>query len=787
VRRSISLAALALTLAGLAFTALDASRRVARQQVAAGVCEAASAQQWARALELSEDAVGADAEGRVAAECRCYAQIALDRAGECAALLDRLLDDPAAQDWVPDPVLVRLQVDTRLKQGRHDPALELVRRARALHPEDPGLLELEVIARSVVEGEDAVLADLAARLAGDAAASFPLRLLVAGLHERRGDARAALVALGETPPPGGDAFLAPWFEQRAQAFASLGRVEDVKRTFEAWRASGADPVELRARYALLASLSQLLDPERSWIELLRDALREGETLRGRPVHRALYERLIAHLLVQGKTADALAAHEEASREYALESITREEILRNAELGAKPATGNVAWEGILEFELAAEAGAGELLLSADPRQPPDTDYERWPLAAGEARRATRALGPWPQRWVFRDGEGRVRASGSVWPLAGERVRVEIAPGRVEIAPGAGSAPGALPEISRAPGDGRRRVFTVVLDCADWRLVQYLRARGELPFLDSLLRTGLRAVLDSYPPLTATAMESLVWPGRGRQITFLGLVHHLGVELSGLAAVGRNPVGFLANVQPEGRSLFETVGAGERVTANMLFSHGMIDAGRHAELVGPHGERRTAPAVKAVRPLTDDERERFPALASAPYPQFRPLVESIAAELDAAVEIARAGEVDLLVLRVEPLDLLTHALFHELNRTGRDDGASPLLGVYRYLDERLTQLLGALDRDDVLVVMSDHGIRTAMEHERDAIFVAVGDDLPALRVAGRPDLRGVPRAIASLFALETSWPGGELDRGVELALRESERRKLASLRPEGTLTR
>jgi hypothetical protein len=427
-------------------------------------------------------------------------------------------------------------------------------------------------------------------------------------------------------------------------------------------------------------------------------------------------------------------------------------VRNAALRSAPRGPLAQGEGVLEFRLAPGAEGGTLLVSADPRQPPDTDFESHPLAPGSALRVPRALAPWPQRWVLRDGAGRARASGAVWPLAGEVARVEIAP-----AAAAGDPPGSAPApTARAAGDGRRRVFTIVLDCGDWRLVQYLRARRELPFLDALLRGGHRAVLDSFPPLTATAMESLVWPGRGRQITFLGLVHHLGVELAGLASVGRNPVEFLAGLQPEGRSLFETVGAGEHVAANLLFSHGTIDAGRHAELVGPGGERREAGSIRAFRPLSDAERERFPGLATTPYPQFRSLVETIAAELDAAAAMAREGEVDLLVLRVEPLDLLTHALFHELNRTAQDDGRSPLLGVYRYLDARLAELDAVLDRDDVLVVMSDHGIRTAMEHERDAIFVAAGEDLPPLRVAGRPDLRGVPRVLAGLFGIETTWP-------------------------------
>jgi phosphopentomutase len=78
------------------------------------------------------------------------------------------------------------------------------------------------------------------------------------------------------------------------------------------------------------------------------------------------------------------------------------------------------------------------------------------------------------------------------------------------------------------------------------------------------------------------------------------------------------------------------------------------------------------------------------------------------------------------------------------------------VYRYIDARLEVLHDALDADDVLVVMSDHGIRTAMQHSRDAIFVATGAGVPHGRAPGRPALRGVSRAVADLLAVETDWP-------------------------------
>ena len=246
--------------------------------------------------------------------------------------------------------------------------------------------------------------------------------------------------------------------------------------------------------------------------------------------------------------------------------------------------------------------------------------------------------------------------------------------------------------------------------------------------------------------------------------------MGSEVGGLASVGRNPLGFLEAFLPESASLFDRVGAGDQVAANMLFTHGMIDAGHHAEVIGPRGARRIARTSRAFRALRPDELARHPALLA--QRRARSHVEGIAAELDGALEVARAGEVDLLMLRIESLDILTHALFGELLGTRQDDGDSNLLAVYRYLDERIAELDAALDADDVLVVMSDHGIRTAMEHESDAIFVAVGSGVPTGRAAGSPDLAGVPRVLAGWLGIETSWPDTAITTSAQARVARSE---------------
>lgn len=752
---TVALAAGLLVAAGIAL--LLSLQRVAEQRAVARICDAAKAERYARALELSAGRTGPDAEGRVAAECRCWALLATDREADCLELLERVLAEPGARDWVPKPTLAKRVIHARREAGRMEDAAALARRASRAHPQKPGLLTRDLALRSAMRGEDAALAELEAEL-GERSDPLALRLVLARAYQRRGDARATLRVLGERMPPVEAPHFYGWIQARSRALAALGRGKALRALYEDWRRAGGDPALIRAHYALRMSVSQLEDPEKTWIELLRGALAEADGLE-RVTQKALYERLIGHYFATGERAEALRVFRAARERFDLDGVSPDAVRRSAAQAPGPVRGAAEdpAPGSVVFQLPSDAPSGTLHVAPPPEAPSDAPYEAHPLGAGGTLRVQRSPSVFPQRWVYRDAEGRTRASGSVWPTAGETRSVAIRPG-----PPAEPSQHSLPE--RAPADGRRRVFALILDCADWRITQYLRTRGELPVLDGLFERGHRAVLESRPPVTAAAMEKLVWPTRGRHVTFLGLVHRLGLELAGLASVGRNPLGFLSGALPEGENLFETVGAGERVAANMLFSHGTIDAGQHAQLVGPNGRRRDAQPIRAFRGLTPEERSRIPESLLEPA-RHGELVRTMAAELDAAEKLAREGEVDLLLLRVEPLDILTHALYGTVAEAGQDDGERDLYAAYRYIDSRLAAVHGALDADDVLVVMSDHGIRTAMEHSVDAMFVAVGGDVPQGRAEGRPAFRGVARALAGLLAVETGWPSTGVARFVE----------------------
>jgi hypothetical protein len=715
-----------------------------RRQLAVGrVCEAVGEQRWSDALDLSAVLDLGGPDGQIAAECRCWALLATGAESECVDLIGRVMSRPDADDWTLPPMLARVVVRVRRDRGELGAAAALARQATALHPTDRDLLQLELVSRSVIEGEEPVLQDLSSRLEESEGQGLSLRLVLSHAYHRRGDFERALDLRGDQPPPTSDPALPDWFEARARALASLRRLNDVVRTYDRWVALGGNPYEIRARYALRISQSGLSDPKRSAVELLRGALAAEPQIPSAAVREALYHRLVGHLLVADRPDEALEVYDRAREQYELRGLTRDQIVRSAELSGPAPEGE---GGVLSFRLPPEAIGGSLLVSPAPDLPADRDFDELPVPASGEVVVSRSVDVLPQRWVARTKGGATIGSGTVWPVAGRRVDVAVEP----------RPPQSFPpyRADRPPGDGRRRVFVVLPDCADWRLVQYLRARGELPVLDHLVVSGHRAVLRSTPPLTAAAMESLVWPGRGQRVTFVGLAHRLGLELAGLASIGTNPLRFLSAVLPEAPNLFETIGSGPHVAANMLFAHAAIDAGHHAAIVGPEGERSSIPSLSALRLLTPEEKAEFPGLLR--HPKFVPLVETIAAELDAAIDLAHAGEVDLLMLRLESLDILTHAHFHELTRSGQDDGDAALLWVYRYIDSRLARLYETLDTDDVLIVMSDHGIRTPMEHAEDAVFVAVGDAVPRGRASGMPHLRGTPRVIADLLGVESGWP-------------------------------
>ncbi len=749
--RALAAVAAGLCLAGVG-VGLVSAERVRSQLAVMEACDATNRGDFARTLADTQGRVDASETGRAAAECRCLALIATARGEECADLLADVLADPESQPWSPRPDLAIHAIQTWRDAGRSTEAAALARRAAQAYPDDAQLFALELATRSSVEDEDAVLAELETRSAQRGAAPVAMRIALANRWLLRGEPSRALTALGDDAHAVASGDQAAWFETRGRAFAAAGNLAAVQRSYASWREAGGDPVELFARYALTLSIAGLKDPERPPLPMIREAAAASERISDPRLREALAIRLILSLVNAGHRDEALAVYDREHARFALAGLTRAELARSQGQAQFAQTGSPAQRGELRFVVAEPRPASRLLVSRDSDAPIDGGFESLPLPADGVIRLERTQGSAPQRWVWLDAEGRTLASGTASPRPGETHRVAIQ-AREPQAPQHAA-------LVRRPGDGHRLVAVLLLDCGDWRIVQYLRARGELPVLDALVRSGTSAVLESDPPLTAAALEAIVWPDRRSSDSFAGIVHQLGTEFAGLASVGENPFDALSWLLPEERDFFSVVGAGGLSAANLLLAHGGMHAGRHSEVTGPNGARRRVPLTTSARDLDAGERARFPGLAGVRAERDRVHLRTIAAQMDAAQALVAARELDLFALRIEALDILTHAHFAQAVQEGQDDGAGLLFDVYRYLDARLGNLHAELDADDLLVVLSDHGIRTAMEHDKPAFFVATGPGLPVTRIPGTPSLRGVPRALAQLVGVATAWPDAGL---------------------------
>ncbi len=712
----------------------------------AAICEAAQAQQWQQAVDLGAESLGQDPDSLIAAECRCVALHALGQQTQCRDLLDRLLSSEATGSWLPGASLSLDVVAGRREQGRTTAAAQLAHRAALVYPNNLPLRLLELELRSDSEEPRAVLDELWTRAPSEEQPLAAFRLFVADRYRRLGLAPRALTVLGEQPADGNSEQRFAWFEQKARAEGQLGRIEDLGHTIEAAIVAGHSATASRALQALILEKEGLSGPGADPTALLLEAVSRLDEIEDPWLREAVLRRVIMGMVVAGRPDEALRLYDRGREEFPLEGLSRAEIERESlGPGAGPSRG-VADGGTLSFQVPGDQAGSSIRISPAAGQPIDSSWDELALSDDGRLRVRRSTDYVPSRWVLRNRDGRVTASGAVWPRAGTETPVTIAP----RTPAAASTFLARQE----PGDGRRRVFVILPDCGDWRLVQYLRERGDLPVLDHLVHSGTRGVLVSKPPFTAAAMRSLVHPHSQGRVGMFSVLYALGEELKGLSSVTTNPAGALAWLLPEEEDLFASIGAGSRQAANLLFAHGALSGGANAVITGPAGAQRQLGNLRVQRPLSTVEKQRHPALAAIAEDR-RELVERIAAELDTATTLAGDGEVDLLLLRIEALDLITHGFYSELAESRQDDGEGVLASAYRYLDERLGELHAALDQDDVLIVLSDHGIRTAMQHDVHALFVMAGGGIPVGRSPGTPDFRGVPLLLAKLLSLDVTW--------------------------------
>jgi hypothetical protein len=635
--------------------------------------------------------------------CRCSSLVALGRVQECGTLL--------TSRGAPVPEV--LQVAAALLEAYDGVDGQLASRAAQaavrLAPQPPHALVERAIALSV-PFDGRFWEEQAKR-------SAALSLSIAHIT-LASDPHFALKVIGASP---GGAQHETWRMVKARILAHLGDEAGGLSHLEESVTSGTPRAVAEADFALS----------------------QGEAMRSTPRgHTALLtawaQRAALDPLKAAGVANSLAQYYAAKGDdLALKTLMREcdadnvDVRRDvAQIDRSIAMG--------EFDISTDID-GALLVSPDPEGPVDAAYVEYRVHAGERVRIMRHAGDHPVRCVVRDSDGNVRAAAHLWPTAARQdvmLNAEAAWTRPEV--------GALPTRD---ADGVRRLVVVVVDSGDWRLVNFGYATRQLPMLEALHRVSLVGILNSDPPSTVTAMARLIAPSSAADTPMQ--LERLGQQLQAATAQPKNLLREInLFTQTQRRTLIDVV-AEKKHVMNMLFGHGAIQAGE-AGLTGPAG--REPIAQRTVRHLTEDDDLSLPLLQE--NNSYRAQFEAAAAQFDDLVGYVSAKKADLYLYRYDPTDILAHEFLSKWSSAGKIERKSLFFDSYRYLDRRLRDVSAAMDADDVLMVISDHGTKNSANHDKMSLLMMYQKSVDGGHVAS-PQLRHLPSWIVRILCLDEPW--------------------------------
>lgn len=717
-----------LAVVGLGAPAAWMSVRSANEELAgSSLCDVAGEGRWEDAARLGAQLGGEGLAPAVGARCHCIALVNAGRPQECVERA--LVELRRNAEWVPDDESAIVLLDQLAVQHRAADAAAVVDRippsadARVLLPAihtvrtDPH--RLERLARRV--------ADLPC--CGDAHAQLGL----AALALERADIALQLVP-AQVPPSSPEAATI-WADLRSNALAVAGDEAGAMQVMDAWERAGASTGAVAARRARL--IGRYRFDHTRFDEYIDVALARRKDVDDPGLVRFLYFAKLQQLLHANDTAAMAALIAEAK-------AWDPEFKPSAELGRQLA-GDGAAGGPATLRFEPPPGM-HVLVSPDPAGPADAPFEEL-TAAAEVKRT---ISPWPVRWVLVREDGARCGSGLLWPVAGGAAKPHLAPG-----PCIPPRPAAV--VQRAPADGRRRIVVVMLDSMDWRVVRYAFARGEAPFLEHLATVGASGVLVNEPAFTIVALQKLVEPGRQQRVSTFGIVNELGEQLALFEQIGGHPFPVIQSLIPTPPTFFDALAARGLKVANLLSSHGRLGRTLHGELVGPKDERAALPLLRARAPSAE-ELAAEPGLGAPKAASWLFSMLGIYDDIDRTVA---DPTVDVVLARVDGTDVAFHSTYGALTdpAAGHDDNL--VLVSLRYADRRLAGLAGRLDEDDVLLVISDHGARSSLEHDESCLLLGLG--VRPTRLLGTPAFDGLPRALARLRGLELEgWP----DTGIAL---------------------
>jgi len=744
MKKILLLLFLVATAAFLLFRAFEESQEIQR---VAQLCELAASGQPERALAESQNWQALKYDQENAVVCRALALLETQQPAACGALVWEASTQHLPDHWLPPPRAALAFLDWAVEDQHGELVNRIQNQSRGDLPTQKAALGFW----TRLGAKAKALQDIFAKHPSGAPSHLAVRLWVGNQWLKNNENPLALKAIESIKDiPKTAKLKEEYYDLRLRTWGALGDGPQVLSTAAQWQEQGGPAADVRAKTALIMNAQKLKAPNYSSVNELHDSVANLHQIKDVAIQKNVATRLMVFYTSE-------KAYDEAQKLY--DSLpARLDLPAPKELAPQMnIPSDLKSQGQWTVSFVSEL-TQSITLNVSPEDEenfPLGQYRQVMLAPGAKQNVQTTLSRRPLRWVAKS-EGQVIQAGTLWPGTAE---VKLTPKNTT------QLQTAKPVANQnAANDQIKKLITLFLDCADWHLIQYGRQLGLLPNFEKLITQGFSGVMLSQPPITAMAMEKLVWPERRLQPSVQSHLYQMGAEIGGLASVGKNPLEALQFFLPQSRNFFDVMGAGEHSIANMLFSHGALAGGRNALLTGPGGHQKQLRIRAGLRPLTDPETKAFPGLAYLDKKHQQEQLQMMAAQMDMVEHFYGQAHPHLMMMRIESLDILTHDLFKTSFKTGVDNGDLPLLWVYRYLDHRLGDIIAKLQPEDLLMVYSDHGIETATKHHEVSFFSLYGHRVKAGRLKDQPEFSGLPHLMAKLMGEEASFPQQDLAKQV-----------------------
>ena len=348
-----------------------------------------------------------------------------------------------------------------------------------------------------------------------------------------------------------------------------------------------------------------------------------------------------------------------------------------------------------------------------------------------------------------------------PLASARVRLDRVSGaqtaltleahRSPRVPAPPPLARALEQREHARGGKPGKLVALWLDGGSWFLVRSLEAAGRLIALPALEASGVSAPMFNDDPHTQAALEQFTSTGGPAPSLYAELVSGLGqlrFAVGGVGALGQlDPVRLAALDAPGQRTLRQLLADGHRSYLPLIWGDAAVTSADDQHLYDRAGARVPLDLSPLEQPLEvgaylADLRAHAPGAGQELYKSSAIALARMHRRLALTRTLLAHHQPDFTLIRVDETDTLAHQLWDGLDEPS-PEGAI-LERMYQLVDDEVAALVESLAPEDNLLVVSDHGMSSQVDHDTTCLFIADG---PSFRSGTRTRLSS--RQLLSVF--------------------------------------